>query len=206
MGASVLGLERQEFPADEVSGDTVRVGSIGDSQYTDRHFDIVILWHVLEHLEKHDELLDEITDHLAESGLLVIAVPNFSSLQQWIFSKYWFHLDLPRHLVHFDSDWLMQHLSDRGYTVEFVSYADPLQNIYGFMQSTLNAIAPGQLNDYYRLLKHGHYLKSETVLPILKWTSLSVFLLPFAILESILGTLFRRGATVQIRARLEKKR
>jgi SAM-dependent methyltransferase len=206
MGATVLGLEREEFPAYETPGNIVRVGSIGNPEYADRQFDIVILWHVLEHLEKHEELLDEITNHLDENGLLIIAVPNFSSLQQRIFSKYWFHLDLPRHLVHFDAKWLVKQLSNRGYAIESTSYVDPLQNIYGFIQSTLNAIAPRQLNDYYRLLKHGRPLQSKTVLPILKWSVLSMVLLPFAIFENILGTLLRRGATVQIVAKKEKER
>jgi hypothetical protein len=44
------------------------------------------------------------------------------------------------------------------------------------------------------------------VLPILKWSVLSMVLLPFAIFENILGTLLRRGATVQIVAKKEKER
>lgn len=206
LGSTVLGLERQEFPALEVSDDIVHVGSISDAEYADRQFDIIILWHVLEHLEQHENLLDEITNHLTEHGLLIIAVPNFSSLQQHLFSKYWFHLDLPRHLVHFDSKWLVQQLSKRGYIIEITSYIDPVQNIYGFIQSAMNSIAPRQLNNYYRLLKHGRYLERKMLLPIIKWSLLSMVLLPFAILENLLGALLRRGATVQIIARLETER
>ena len=200
-GASVLGLERREFPTDELSGNIVRVGSIADPEYADTHFDIVILWHVFEHLEKQAELLDTITEHLNENGLLVIAVPNFSSLQQRIFTRYWFHLDLPRHLVHLESHWLQQQLLDRGFTIEDVSYIDLLQNTYGFIQSSLNTIAPHRMNDFYRLLKHGLSLEPRTALPLLKWGILASLIFPFALLENIVSGLTRKGATVQIAAR-----
>jgi 2-polyprenyl-3-methyl-5-hydroxy-6-metoxy-1,4-benzoquinol methylase len=203
-GASVLGLERQEFPADHTPSDILRVGSISDPEYTDIKFDIIILWHVLEHLEKLEELLNEATNHLSENGLLIIAVPNFSSLQQRMFSKHWFHLDLPRHLVHVDSKWLLQQLTNRGYSIEVTSYMDPLQNTFGFIQSALNSIAPRQPNDYYRLLKHGRFLERKTALRTLAWSLLSIVLLPFAILESTLGAVLRRGATVQVIARRNK--
>jgi hypothetical protein len=184
----------------------VHIGSLSDPAYTDKKFDIIILWHVLEHLVEHERLLGEITHHQTKGGLLIIAVPNFDSLQQDIFSKYWFHLDLPRHLVHFDSNWLMQKLSERGYTIMSVSYMDPIQNIFGFIQSVLNTIAPHRLNDYYRLLKHGRRLTRNTVLPIIAWSSLAIVLLPFAILESVLGLLVRKGATVRIIAKLENEK
>lgn len=203
-GASVLGLERREFPTDDVPSDILRVGSISDPEYTDRKFDIIVLWHVLEHLEKLETLLDEITNHLNDNGLLIIAVPNFSSLQQRIFSEHWFHLDLPRHLVHIDSKWLQQQLKNRSYVLEVTSYMDPLQNTFGFIQSTLNAIAPRQPNDYYRLLQHGLALERRTMLRTLLWSLLSIVLLPFAILESALGVVLRRGATVQVIARRKK--
>jgi SAM-dependent methyltransferase len=200
MGASVLGLERAEFPEQDRPSDIVRVGSITDPEYADSMFDIIILWHVLEHLETPEKLLAILEKHLNENGLLVIAVPNYASLQQRMFSKYWFHLDLPRHLVHFESQWLLQRLSDRGFSIKYVSYVDPLQNVYGFIQSTLNAIAPRQLNEYYKVLKYGRARESRTIFPLVKWSVLSLIVLPFAILESILGQLLRAGATVQVAA------
>ena len=203
-GASVLGLERKEFPVHERSGDFVRVGSISDPEYASKRFDIIILRHVLEHLEQPEKVLDQITKHLSDNGQLIIAVPNYSSLQQRLFSKYWFHLDLPRHLVHFESQWLLQRLSERGYTIVSVDYTDWLQNIYGFIQSALNVIAPRQLNHFYNLLKYGRSRNNDTLMPIIKWSILSVLLLPLAFMETILGTLLHKGATVQIVVKLEK--
>jgi SAM-dependent methyltransferase len=197
-GASVLGLEREEFPGHERPGDFVRVGSLSDPEYAGRRFDIIILQHVLEHLEQPEKVLDHITEHLSEKGLLIIAVPNYSSVQQRLFAKYWFHLDLPRHLVHFESQWLLQRLSDRGYAIVSVDYTDWLQNIYGFIQSALNVIAPRQLNHFYSLLKYGRSRSGNTFIPMLIWSLLSMLLLPLALMESILGAVLHMGATVQI--------
>jgi SAM-dependent methyltransferase len=204
LGASVLGLERQEFPIEHTNNSFIRMGSIDDHEYAESKFDIIILWHVFEHLERHDALLNDIADHLNDKGLLIIAVPNFSSIQQYLFSKYWFHLDLPRHLVHFESRWLMQHLTNHGYSVEAKGHMDSLQNIFGFTQSAMNFITPNKLNKYYRLLKHGDPQKGKSMLSIISWSLLAVISLPFAILESIISAILQRGATVQFSARLKK--
>ena len=204
-GASVLGLEREEFPENDRPESIVRAGAITDAEYADETFDIIILWHVLEHMEKPEALLEAITCHLNENGMLVIAVPNYSSLQQTIFSKYWFHLDLPRHLVHLEPQWLIQQLVNQGYSIRSVSYVDPLQSIYGFIQSAMNTLVPSNQNHYYRLLKHGQSHTSGSLIPMIKWSLLSLVLLPFAILEGLFGALFGSGATVEIAATPERK-
>jgi 2-polyprenyl-3-methyl-5-hydroxy-6-metoxy-1,4-benzoquinol methylase len=205
-GATVLGLERQEFPLHDLPGTTVRSGSLADPEYAGTTFDIIILWHVLEHLELQAQLLDVITEHLNVDGLLIIAVPNFASLQQRLFGKYWFHLDLPRHLVHLESNWLQNQLRQRGFTIEAVSYLDSLQNTYGFIQSAMNALVPLRLNEYYRLLKHGRARNPMAILRLFGWSMLALLLLPFAMLDNLWGTLLRNGATVQIAARNKSMR
>ncbi|MFO0670811.1 MAG: class I SAM-dependent methyltransferase [Polyangiaceae bacterium] len=61
-------------------------------------FDVITLWHVLEHVHKPVELLRSLTKHLAPGGVMVISVPNFASAQSELFKGAWFHLDPPRHL------------------------------------------------------------------------------------------------------------
>jgi SAM-dependent methyltransferase len=202
LGANVLGLERQEFPEEALASDAVRVGSLDDPEYRDRRFDIVIIWHVLEHLDHHDELLDRITAALNPGGTLHIAVPNFASLQQRWFNRHWFHLDLPRHLVHFEADWLQERLLARGYRIESSSHTDLLQNSYGFIQSAMNALFPARRNRYYALLKSG--ISIAGLVPLLGWSMLALLLLPAALLDALLGALLGRGATVKIAARREE--
>src|SRR3954447_13018715 len=64
-------------------------------------FDVITLWHVLEHMRRPAEMLQHLAALLAPDGVMVISVPNFGSLQSAAFRGRWFHLDPPQHLVHF---------------------------------------------------------------------------------------------------------
>ncbi len=64
-------------------------------------FDVITLWHVLEHLpnlEMHTALFKSL---LKSSGTLVIAVPNFKSYDAHYYKNFWAAYDAPRHLWHF---------------------------------------------------------------------------------------------------------
>ena len=64
-------------------------------------FDVITLWHVLEHLpnlEKHFEIFKSL---LKPKGRLVIAVPNFKSYDAHYYKSFWAAYDVPRHLWHF---------------------------------------------------------------------------------------------------------
>jgi SAM-dependent methyltransferase len=61
-------------------------------------FDIVTLWHVVEHMHDPRGELREIGRLLAPGGRLVVATPNADSLALRVFGGAWYHLDAPRHL------------------------------------------------------------------------------------------------------------
>jgi 2-polyprenyl-3-methyl-5-hydroxy-6-metoxy-1,4-benzoquinol methylase len=64
-------------------------------------FDVITLWHVLEHLpnlEMHTTLLKTL---LKPNGTLVIAVPNYKSYDAEYYKNFWAAYDVPRHLWHF---------------------------------------------------------------------------------------------------------
>jgi SAM-dependent methyltransferase len=65
------------------------------------HFDIITLWHVLEHVPGLSETVKELRRALAPTGTLVVAVPNCSSFDARYYGKYWAAYDVPRHLYHF---------------------------------------------------------------------------------------------------------
>lgn len=65
-------------------------------------FDVVTMWHVLEHIPGPKELLEGVIAALNPDGVLVVSVPNFASWQSRFFKGGWFHLDPPRHITHFD--------------------------------------------------------------------------------------------------------
>jgi len=65
-------------------------------------FEVLTLFHVLEHLPQPKILLDELIKHnLTKDGLVLIEVPNFNSLQARMAGRNWMHLDVPRHINHF---------------------------------------------------------------------------------------------------------
>lgn len=61
-------------------------------------FDVVTLWHVLEHVVDQKELLNHIRNILHKQGVLIIQTPNSKSKGFKLGRKDWFHLDSPRHL------------------------------------------------------------------------------------------------------------
>lgn len=69
-----------------------------------KKFDIITLWHVLEHLPNLYESLARIKTLLSEKGQLFIAVPNFKSYDAQYYQEFWAAYDVPRHLWHFSQE------------------------------------------------------------------------------------------------------
>ena len=85
---------------------------------SDKSFDIVTLWHVLEHLAKPEEVIANIHNLLTSNGVLVLAVPNFSSHDRLHYQHNWAALDVPRHRWHFTPEGLEQMLSKAGFKLQ----------------------------------------------------------------------------------------
>ncbi|WP_370323675.1 class I SAM-dependent methyltransferase [Flavobacterium sp. ASW18X] len=64
-------------------------------------FDVITLWHVLEHLPELENDIDNLRKLLKPNGTLVIAVPNFKSWDAKYYKQFWAAYDVPRHLWHF---------------------------------------------------------------------------------------------------------
>lgn len=64
-------------------------------------FDIITLWHVLEHLPNIKEQFASFKKLLKPNGVLIIAVPNYQSYDAKYYKQFWAAFDVPRHLWHF---------------------------------------------------------------------------------------------------------
>ena len=64
-------------------------------------YDVITLWHVLEHLPNLELVTQKIAHLLKPGGTLVVAVPNFNSYDAKYYKRYWAAYDTPRHLWHF---------------------------------------------------------------------------------------------------------
>ena len=97
----VFGVEPNEnankIASNKIGGKLVKnLNEISESQ-----FDIITLWHVLEHVPNLEEYISQIKKLLKPSGYLIIAVPNFKSFDADYYKQYWAAFDVPRHLWHF---------------------------------------------------------------------------------------------------------
>ncbi len=71
-------------------------------------FDVITLWHVLEHVPNLKETLNQLQTLLKPEGILVIAVPNYKSWDAKKYKEFWAAYDVPRHLWHFDREAMKQ--------------------------------------------------------------------------------------------------
>jgi len=115
-------------------------------------FDVITLWHVLEHLRRPTEVLKGLARHLAPGGVIVISVPNFGSLQRQAFQGGWFHLDPPRHVIHFEQSTLEACVRRADLVPAAEKRFLPEYGCSGWIQSSLNAILPHN-NYLYELVK-----------------------------------------------------
>lgn len=70
-------------------------------QFPDNSFDVITLWHVLEHLPNLDFQIQTLNRLLKPNGRVVVAVPNFKSYDAKYYKQFWAAYDVPRHLWHF---------------------------------------------------------------------------------------------------------
>ena len=70
-------------------------------KFTGHTFDVITMWHVLEHISNYEEILDKCHSLLNASGVLLIAVPNYKSFDARYYKQNWAAYDVPRHLWHF---------------------------------------------------------------------------------------------------------
>ena len=201
-GYEVHGVERSEAAATgaDERADIRIVSKLADAGYPDGWFDEVLIWHVLEHLRDPRETLAEIARILRPGGKVVVAVPNFSSLQARTTGAAWFHLDLPRHLFHFPVEGLRHLLAEVGLAPESTHHFSLRQNPFGWLQSLLNRIPGIPRNALYVLL---HERAPDAPPPFTRRLRVALrlaywFGMPIAGAFSIVTALLRTGATIHV--------
>ncbi len=86
-------------------------------QISDRKYDAITLWHVLEHFKNLDKEIDRVLLNLKEKGVLFVAVPNFKSFDARFYKMYWAGYDVPRHLWHFSPASIHKIFNEKGWEV-----------------------------------------------------------------------------------------
>lgn len=80
-----------------------------------KQFDVITLWHVLEHIYKLDDTLTTLRNLLTDSGTIFIAVPNWQSYDATFYKNHWAAYDVPRHLWHFSQKNMTTLLTKQGF-------------------------------------------------------------------------------------------
>ena len=156
-------------------------------------FDCITMWHSLEHIRDIRSTLSQLSKLLKPNGKLLIAVPNNSGLQSKVFRNRWLHLDVPRHLYHFDTISLSFCLRCAGFIIQRQWHQELEYDLIGWSQSALNYVFsnPNVFFDYLT----GKQRNLSTLLNISNFalgSILTVLSLPLV----AAGTLFGRGGTL----------
>lgn len=118
----------------------VTAKKLEDALFPSGEFDLVVLWHVLEHVRAPRLMLHEVARILKPGGMLLVAVPNFGSWEARFSGKGWFHLDVPRHLTHFTPSTLKEGLAEAGLSIVSANFFSTEYDFFSFVQSAQNRL------------------------------------------------------------------
>ena len=88
------------------------------SELKENSFDVITLWHVLEHLPKLEDHIALLIKLLKPNGKLIIAVPNYNSFDAKYYREFWAAYDVPRHLWHFSQTSMDKLFSKKAMLIE----------------------------------------------------------------------------------------
>ena len=74
------------------------------NSFNGKQFNIITLWHVLEHIYNLNEYMEQLVRLMKDDGFLIIAVPNSTSFDARFYKKFWAAYDVPRHIWHFSPE------------------------------------------------------------------------------------------------------
>ncbi|AWA29288.1 methyltransferase [Flavobacterium magnum] len=99
-GWNVLGIEPNAKARETASKKGVPFAENDDS-LNDSAFDVISMWHVLEHVPDVKKQIATLSRLIKPNGTVLIAVPNFNSYDAKYYGSFWAAYDVPRHLTHF---------------------------------------------------------------------------------------------------------
>jgi ubiquinone biosynthesis O-methyltransferase len=174
----------------------VAVGSLEEVHFHDESFDVITLFHVMEHVTNPRRVLEEVSRILRPNGAVILQVPNIESWQFKMFGAKWYGLDIPRHVIDYSKKSMLKLLSDAGFVLTRIRQFNLRDNAPALVSSLFPSLDPVS-----RGVRHRKRNIRESSLTA--WFRHGAYLLfvicayPIAILESAFG----HGATIMIEAR-----
>jgi len=204
-GWQVAGVEQDGAPIMELRRElgfevvtTTELAGLADAS-----FDVVTMWHVFEHLAEPREKLREVLRLLRPGGRVIIEVPNFGSWQARMGLPEWHHLDVPRHLLHFERPTLEAMLVAAGLEPQRWSTFSAEYDAFGMMQSLLNRLCP--TSNYLFQILIGRRWKG-TVRDVVITLVATIPLTVFSVIVSAIAPAFAQGGVLRVVAKKPKNR
>lgn len=119
-GYQVQGLDVSEWAAQyatEKLGLSIAVGKVGEVALPSESFDVVTMWHSLEHTQDPRAVLKTVKSWLKPDGILVVDVPNYKGTDAQKMGHQWEDWSLPYHLWHFTPGSLQRLLEQYGFKI-----------------------------------------------------------------------------------------
>lgn len=173
--------------------------TIDQCGYPDQSFDVVTMWHLLEHVDDPTMYLRESHRLLKPGGKLVIEVPNIDSWQAKLTRTNWFNVEVPRHRFHFSPESLSSLFRRTGFDNIKISYGNFIYNIYGSAQSFLNILSKRK-NFMFDFL-NGKMSKEQVLRNKTDFLVMLVGIIPVTLLATLLccgEMVFKRGGIMLV--------
>ncbi|NGX57157.1 MAG: Ubiquinone biosynthesis O-methyltransferase [Chlamydiae bacterium] len=137
-GLSVMGIEPNEGYAQYAQKDLglpIQNGFISDQLPVEKSFDVITMFHVLEHLQDPKSRVGLLAQHLKEGGHLIIEVPNIEAICHYPGNCYHF-----AHLYHFNAETLAFFGQLNGLKCVFVDHSDYGGNVTVVLKKEANFV------------------------------------------------------------------
>ncbi len=190
LGRPATGLERRSTREDVLEAEIADVAG---------NWAGVVFWHSLEHLPAPRAALEKAAALLVPQGILVLAVPNASSLQARAFGGEWFARDYPRHLVHIPRTSLLDALTSLGLKPGRVSGWRGGQVLFGWLHGLVRTVPP-HLSLYDAIRRPE--AREQALSPGARALALAIAVpaLPLAVLMTAVEVALGRGGTTYVEA------
>lgn len=140
---------------------------------TDR-FEVVSMFHVLEHVEDPVAILRHLREAvISRDGTLVVQVPNYAAFERRLFGRRWFGLDAPRHLFQFNASNARTAVQSAGFEVVSVARVNAPLHPVTLVPSAFPAL------DVQRIWVRPGSRRSKIALQLL-WAAVTAIAIPFA--------------------------
>jgi ubiquinone/menaquinone biosynthesis C-methylase UbiE len=177
--------------------------NLHNCKFVNNKFNIITLWHALEHLASPNDQLIEIHRILKKGGLLIIEVPNFDSLQAKLNRSKWIYTETPRHLYHYTIKSITKLVNDNSFEIKSVSTKSIEFGPIGFITNLFNLIITEKNLLFKLIFKQYKYRITEKsmLVTISNYLLIMIFILPLSIISILLeftAIIFKKGSVIRI--------